>query len=154
MIVGIDQKFWPRICEALETPELTDDPKFAKGYPRYVNRVDLEERMGAAFAQRDSGYVLDRLRKCDVPASLVQDMSEMTVHEQVDANGYIVEQDHPRFGRQRVVGLHVQLSETPGAVGDPAPALGQHTADVLRTIGYSNDEISKLASAGVINRQS
>jgi crotonobetainyl-CoA:carnitine CoA-transferase CaiB-like acyl-CoA transferase len=150
MIVGIDQKFWPRICEAIETPELLEDPKYKSGYPRFVNRVELEERMGQAFARRDSAYILQRLRNCDVPASLVHDMSEMTGHDQVVANDYVVEQEHPRFGAGRVVGLHVQLSETPGTVGSPAPALGQHTVEVLESIGYSANEIASLRSAGVI----
>jgi len=153
MIVGIDQKFWPRIANALEVPELIDDPLFARGYPRSVNRIDLESRLEMAFRSKDSAYWLERLRKYDVPASVVQEYAELAVHEQTLANGYIVEQAHPRFGTQRVVGLHVKLSETPGAVGTAAPLLGEHTTEVLAAAGYLVAEIAGLAAAGVINAE-
>lgn len=153
MIVGIDQKFWPRIANALEVPHLIEDARFVRGHPRYVNRGELEALLEAAFLSRPSEYWLQRLREYDVPASLVRDYSEVADDEQVAANGYIVEQEHPRLGRQKVVGLHVQLSETPGAVGGPPPLLGEHTLEILRSIGLDEGRISRLAEAGVIKGQ-
>lgn len=150
MIVGIDQKFWPRIAKALEIPELIEDPRFARGYPRYQNRGELEPMMEKAFRSESSDYWLQRLRDQDVPASIVKDYAELAEEEQVTANGYIVEQDHPRFGTQRVIGLHVQLTETPGAVGDGAPVLGQDTDRVLREAGYSSEDIERLTNEGVV----
>jgi len=150
MIVGIDQKFWPRIANALEVPELIDDPRFARGFPRYQNRGELEPLLEAAMRSQPSTYWLPRLRQFDVPASVVKDYAELSGEEQVIANDYIVETDHPRFGKQRIVGLHVQLSETPGKVGDAAPLLGQHTDEVLRAAGYTGDALAELEAAGVI----
>ncbi|OAI40658.1 hypothetical protein AYO38_05490 [bacterium SCGC AG-212-C10] len=150
MIVGIDQKFWPRICTALQVEELADDPRFVRGGLRFENREILQELLGAAFMSRDSAYWLDRLQHEDVPASLVRDYTELADDEQCIANGYVVEQDHPRYGRVKVVGLHVQLSETPGEVGAPAPELAAHTAEVLRGIGLSDERLHELQAAGVI----
>jgi len=138
MIVGIDQKFWPRIATALEVPELVDDPRFARGYPRFVNRDELQRLLEAAFSSKPSSYWLERLRDADVPAALVLDYAEMVAQEQPWANGYLVEQEHPRFGRERVVGLHIKLSETPGEVSPPAPELGVDTDAVLRWAGLSD----------------
>ncbi|MCC6266381.1 MAG: CoA transferase [Dehalococcoidia bacterium] len=131
MIVGIDQKFWPRIARALGLEELIDDPKFARGYPRAVNREELQARMETAFRSAPAAHWLERLRGQDVPASLVQDYAALVQQEQPWANGYLVEQEHPRFGRQRVVGTHIHFSETPGEVGAPAPELGADTEAVL-----------------------
>ncbi|MGI8927176.1 MAG: CaiB/BaiF CoA transferase family protein [Tepidiformaceae bacterium] len=152
MIVAIDQKFWPRVAKALEVPELSDDPRFARGLARYQNRADLEGLLERTFRSRDSDYWLERLREHDVPASTVQDYAEMVETEQVVLNDYIVEQEHPLWGKQRVIGLHVQLSETPGAVGEPAPMLGEHTEEVLRSIGVDAGHINAMAAAGVIAR--
>lgn len=138
MIVGIDQKFWPRIATALEVPELIDDPRFARGYPRFVNRDELQRLLEAAFSSKPSDYWLERLRDADVPAALVLDYAEMAAQEQPWANGYLVEQEHPRFGRERVVGLHIKLSETPGEVSPPAPELGADTDAVLRWAGLAD----------------
>jgi crotonobetainyl-CoA:carnitine CoA-transferase CaiB-like acyl-CoA transferase len=152
MVVGIDQKFWPRIASALGLDEYTDDPRFSRGYPRFVNRRELQALMEAAFASAPSAHWLERLREADVPAAAVQDYVELAASEQAAANGYIVEQEHPRFGPQRVVGLHVQLSDTPGEVSHPAPELGEHTTAVLRAAGYSPDEIAALEASGAIGQ--
>lgn len=151
MIVGIDQKFWPRIASALALEDLIDDPRFAKGYPRWKNRVELQRLMEEAFLGFSADEALDRLRTRDVPASLVQDYAMLAMEEQPVANGYIVEQDHPRFGRQRVIGLHVQLSGTPGEVSSPAPELGSHTLEVLGALGLTEAELAALEQAGVIS---
>jgi CoA:oxalate CoA-transferase len=150
MVVGIDQKFWPRLARALEVPQLIDDSRFERGYPRFKNREDLQALLEAAFARKDAEYWLGRLEAEDMPAAIVQDYAAMVEHEHPAANGYIVEQEHPRFGRQRVVGLHVQLDATPGRVSDPAPALGEHTYSVLRELSLSEQEMHALEAAGVI----
>ncbi len=150
MIVGIDQKFWPRIARALDRAALIDDERFSRGYPRWVNRDALEEELEAAFASNTSGHWLERMRVEDVPASIVQDYAEVAAAEQPAANGYLVEQEHPRFGKQRIVGLHIQLSETPGAPGAPAPELGEHTTEVLASLGLTEAQIAALHEAGIV----
>jgi CoA:oxalate CoA-transferase len=150
MIVCIDQKFWPRLATAMERSDLIDDPRFARGFPRYTNRAVLESFLEGAFIAKPSEYWLTRLREADVPSSLVKDYAEMALEPQVAANNYIVEQDHPRFGRQRVVGLHIQFSQTPGDVGTPAPLLGEHTVEVLTHAGYDAPTIASLEQSGTI----
>ncbi len=151
MIVGIDQKTWPRIARALGVDHLIDDPRFARGYPRIMNRRELESLLEEAFRSQASDHWLERLRAEDVPASPVLDFLEMADHEQTRANGYIVEEDHPKWGRQRIVGLHVGLSETPGAIGAPAPDLGADTREVLLAAGFSEGDVARFAEAGIIN---
>ncbi len=151
MIVGIDQKFWPRIASALGLEDLIDDPRFVRGYPRSQNRAELERIMEDAFLQYTADEALERLRLADVPASIVQDYAALAVQEQPVANGYIVEIDHPRFGKQRVIGLHVQLAGTPGVVSSPAPLLGADTLEVLRSVGVTDEELAALDAAGVIS---
>jgi crotonobetainyl-CoA:carnitine CoA-transferase CaiB-like acyl-CoA transferase len=149
MIVGIDQKFWPRIASALDLRHLIDDPKFARGFGRYTNRYELQEQLETAFASNTSAHWLERLREQDVPASLVQDYALLSQQEQPWANDYLVKRDYPGYGEQRIVGMHIQLSETPGEVGAPAPALGADTDAVLATIGLSSEELAELRHAGV-----
>lgn len=153
MIVALDQKFWPRVARALGLDELVDDRRFARGFARWTNREDLQSYLEAAFRSKPAGHWLERLRQEDVPAAIVQDYAAVAEDEQAAVNGYIVEQDHPRFGRQKVVGLHIALSETPGELGAPAPLLGQHTREVLAAAGIEEDELDRLAASGVINSE-
>jgi crotonobetainyl-CoA:carnitine CoA-transferase CaiB-like acyl-CoA transferase len=150
MVVGIDQKFWPRMCEALGRTDLVEDPRFARGFPRWTNRAELEPIIEAEFRTRPAAAWLQLFQECDVPASIVQDYVTVARDEQAAANDYIVAQDHPQFGAQPVVGLHVQLSETPGAVGAPAPALGRHTAEVLAECGIEPARIDSLLGGGTV----
>jgi crotonobetainyl-CoA:carnitine CoA-transferase CaiB-like acyl-CoA transferase len=150
MMVGLDQKFWPRITRALGVDHLTDDPRFARGFPRWQNRRELESLLEAEFLEGDAEHWLEKLREHDVPCSLVHDYAAVAKDEQVAANEYIVERDDPRWGRQRVIGLHVQLSDTPGEIGAPAPLLGADTRDVLLEAGYDDAAIAEFARTGVI----
>ncbi|MGE5596204.1 MAG: CaiB/BaiF CoA transferase family protein [Hyphomicrobiales bacterium] len=150
MVVGIDQKFWPRLANALEVPELIDDERFRRGFPRWQNREELQRLLEGQFRTRDSGYWLSRLQEHDVPASIVREYAELADDEQARANGYLVEQDHPKFGRELVVGPHVQLSETPERVAGPAPRLGEHTREVLAELGLGGEEMDRLEAEGVI----
>ncbi len=149
MVVGIDQKFWPRLLSALGQAELEHDPRFARGFGRWINRHELEPILERVFRSNTSSHWLARMREADVPASLVLDYAGLAREEQPLANGYIVEQDHPRFGRQRIVGLHIQLSETPGEPGTPAPELGEHTRETLLRLGLAGAEIDRLEEGGV-----
>lgn len=70
---------------------------------------------------------------------------------QVKSRNSIVEIDHPRAGKVRVVGVPVRLSATPGSIREPAPAPGEHTAAVLRDLlGLGAEEIAALRSAGAL----
>jgi crotonobetainyl-CoA:carnitine CoA-transferase CaiB-like acyl-CoA transferase len=149
MVVGIDQKFWPRLLRALGRNDLEHDPRFARGYARWVNRGELQLILEGVFRSHTSAHWLEKLREADVPASLVLDYAALASEEQPYANGYIVEQDHPRFGRQRIVGLHIQLSETPGAPAMPAPGPGEHTREALLGLGLSPEEIDWLEASGI-----
>jgi crotonobetainyl-CoA:carnitine CoA-transferase CaiB-like acyl-CoA transferase len=150
MIVGIDQKFWPRIARALGLDELIEDPKFARGFPRYQNREELQRHMEVAFQSLTSKEALERLRQQDVPASVVHDYRALSEQEQPWANGYLTKQDHPVFGEQRVVGMHIQFSETPGAVGPAAPELGADNEAVFGSLGLSEAELAALREQGVV----
>jgi crotonobetainyl-CoA:carnitine CoA-transferase CaiB-like acyl-CoA transferase len=147
MIVGIDQKFWPRIATALGLAHLIDDERYARGYQRFLNRESLQEQLESAFGSNTSRHWLARLREEDVPASVVNGYAELAQEEQPYANDYIVEQDHPRFGTQRIVGLHIQFSETPGTPGAPAPELGEHTRRILAELGLTDAETDALLAS-------
>lgn len=150
MIAGLDQKFWPRIARALGREELATDPRFTHGAARWANRQALQPILEAIFASHTADHWLERLRAEDVPVSPVLDYAGVVNGEQASANGYIVEQEHLDFGTQRIIGLHIQLSETPGTPGSPAPALGEHTRETLAELGLTGAEMDELEARGVV----
>lgn len=88
--------------------------------------------------------------KFGVPAGPVYFVEELFGHPQTAANGLEVELDHPLLGHMRMVGPPFQMSETPLEPQGPSPMLGEHTDSVLASAGYSEGEISRLRTAGII----
>src|SRR5262249_27474186 len=91
------------------------------------------------------------LLKHGIPVGAINSIGEVVEHPQVKARHALVEMDHPRVGKVRMVGAPVRLSETPGSVRTPAPLLGEHTDRVLTDLlGLGASEIASLRAAGAI----
>jgi len=85
-----------------------------------------------------------------VPAGPVNDVLQMQADTQTAARQMIVETEHTTLGGVKTVGLPVKFSSTPGGPRRGAPLYGEHTAEVLREHGFSDDEIDRLAQDGAI----
>ena len=86
-----------------------------------------------------------------IPCGPILNMAETFAHPQIQAREMSVELEHPSAGRMRVLGFPAEtLSETPVGVRTPAPLLGEHTDEVLREFGTSEDEIKKLRHSGAV----
>ena len=145
-------RYWPDFCRALERPDLVDDPRFADMAARSQNSEEAVAILDAAFASRPRAEWLETLRKGgDFIFTIVNSVQDLPDDPQIQANGYVVDFEHPTFGTTQYVGIPVGLSETPGSVREPAPELGQHTEIVLNgLLGYDWEEIAGLRERGVI----
>jgi crotonobetainyl-CoA:carnitine CoA-transferase CaiB-like acyl-CoA transferase len=80
----------------------------------------------------------------------VLDIAQMHADPQALAREMIVETPHPTAGNIKSIGLPIKFSDTPGGVRRAAPVFGQHTREVLREYGFSDQEIEQMAAQGVI----
>lgn len=149
LAVGTDD-LWRRFCAVLGLDELRDDPRFATNRARLQHRNELNARLEPLFAARTVAEIEALLREAGVPCGAVRDLHAVFSDPQVAALGLIQQIAHPTAGPIRMVGPPYRFSATPGAVRLPPPLLGQHTDDVLREIGYSEDVIAALREAQVI----
>ena len=145
------EKLWKEFCPAIGRPDLTDDPRYRTNAQRAKNRDTLIPTLQEVFLTRSyedwEGVLLPR----GIPMGAINGIGEVVKHPQVAARGTLVEMDHPRAGKVRMVGAPVRLSETPGSVRSPAPTLGEHTDEVLRDVlGLPAADISALRSSGAI----
>ena len=86
-----------------------------------------------------------------IPFGALNNIAQVADHPQVKARGSLVEINHPKAGRTRIVGPVARLSETPASIRSPSPSLGEHTEQVLREfLGMTPDAIAALRTAGVI----
>src|ERR1700738_3894196 len=145
-----NQGNWLRLLEALEAPEMNDDPRFLNNAGRMKNLPALQAALTPLFKTRTSAEWLRRLEEAGVPAGPVLDVSQMHTDPQALAREMIVETTHPTAGRVKAIGLPIKFSDTPGGLRRAAPVLGQHTREVLRDHGFSDTQIDQMAALGAI----
>jgi crotonobetainyl-CoA:carnitine CoA-transferase CaiB-like acyl-CoA transferase len=104
----------------------------------------------AHFLQRDRRAWLSLLEAAGIPCGPVNDLADVFADPQVRARGMVVEVPHPHAGTLPLVGSPITLSATPVESPRAPPLLGQHTDNVLREAGYSDDEVAALRARGAI----
>lgn len=143
------EAIWRRFCEAV-VPDLLDDPRYATNRERVARRKELVERLARLFEMRPTGEWTKVLDGAGVPNGPILTIAETLAHEQVRHRQMLVEINHPTVGRIKQTGVAVKLSETPGSLRSAPPTLGQHTAAILRELGYAEGDITQFRRDGVI----
>jgi crotonobetainyl-CoA:carnitine CoA-transferase CaiB-like acyl-CoA transferase len=127
-------KLWKSFCEAIGKPELGTDPAYNTNPLRVKNRAILEPMLEAMFRSRPAAYWVELLARHGVPATVVRNLKEVIDDEQTAARNMTPVVEHAVAGPIRVIGVPVQLSETPGRIGSAAPLLGADTAAILKAV--------------------
>jgi crotonobetainyl-CoA:carnitine CoA-transferase CaiB-like acyl-CoA transferase len=140
---------FPLLCRALGT-DWIDDPRFSTMEAREANAAALSELISAEIARHPGNELLGLLRAHDVPAALVTPVDEVHLHPQVQHNEILVEHERPWLGVVREPRPPVHYSATPTMLGRHAPKLDEHTDEVLREAGYSEEAIVDLRARGVV----
>jgi crotonobetainyl-CoA:carnitine CoA-transferase CaiB-like acyl-CoA transferase len=140
---GPDRLFG-RLAAMLGHPEWTVDARFDDATRRVRHREALVAQIEEITAQRPRAHWLGALDAAGIPCGPINDYAEAFADPQVLARGMVVEMDHPTQGRVRMPAPPVKMSETPPRVSRRAPLLGEHTAEVLREAGCTEEEIAQI----------
>lgn len=141
---------WKGLCHALGHVEWLDDERFKtpSGRDRFANeRLDLTQ---SALYDKTAEEWLNILNEAGVPCAPVLTRREMIKHAQVQATGVIEELSHESAGRIRQARNAAQFDRTPTEQRFSAPMLGEHTHQIMRELGYNDDEIAVFADRGTI----
>jgi crotonobetainyl-CoA:carnitine CoA-transferase CaiB-like acyl-CoA transferase len=141
---------WQAFCRAADRNDWLEDPRFQDAAGLVTHAHERLEMMAEVLKTRTTEHWLDVLDKADVPCAPVLTRDTVHLHPQVQANGIIVEQDHPVAGLIRQTRPAEQMDVTPSEISRPAPTLGQHTDEVLAEIGLSPERIAELRNSGTI----
>ena len=112
--------------------------------------ASLSAALDAAMATKLTSHWLTELRAADVPVVEVRHVEEILFDDHVLAEGLLVDIDHELVGPYRTFGTPIRLSDTPFRADSPSPRFAWHTRSVLAELGFSDDEITALSTAGTI----
>ncbi|RDI18605.1 crotonobetainyl-CoA:carnitine CoA-transferase CaiB-like acyl-CoA transferase [Pseudacidovorax intermedius] len=145
-IAANKQEQFEALCRVVERPDLPQDPRFCERQGRLQHRAELKTQLEAALAARTTEAWWPLLNQAGVPAGPVYTVGEALAHPQVAGRGMIGRfDDVPGVGRDiRVVRTGFKIDGQAPRVDTPPPTLGQHSTEILASLGYSAGEIAQL----------
>ena len=142
---------WQRLCQTLGLKELLDDPDYADNELRSKNRKALNARISEVTPSRTSGEWIEVLNEAGVPCGPINTIDATFADPQVQALGIARPMPRPQLGDTHVVGQAINLARTPQPPSHRrTPELGEHTDEILGSLGMDGDAIRELRENGVI----
>jgi len=146
-----NEKLWAAFCTGvLERPQLMEDKRFKSRAARLKNIDALQDEIEKVLAKRPTEHWVAKLDAAGVPGGPVFTYVQAFDNEHAKARGMVAEIDHPKIGRMKILGNPVKASAELARSRTPAPWLGQHSAQVLKSLGYTDAQVASLFAEGVV----
>ncbi len=142
-LAALEERFWEGFCRAVDRPDLAEAHMAADA----ATRERVREELAALFRDQSRGAWLEQLGDVDAMVAPVYSVTEAFDDPHLETRGVIQDVD----GLLRRAAFPVEGSDGPARTTDPAPALGEHTAEVLGEAGYTGEEIAALRAEGVVS---
>lgn len=146
-------RYWANFCRGMGIEELEHDPKFATHEKRCAegNREELISILDKLFRTRSLAEWTKRWEGLGLIFDVISDYRDASLDPQSLENQYIIDVEHPAYGKVKMLGFPVQLSETPASIARFAPTRGQDSKDIMRALlGYTDEECMNLRKHGLI----
>ena len=147
---GSIQKMAERLFRAIGRPELVDDPRFRTNADRLRHADELDAIIGEFIGARTQGQNVAFFEKAEVTIGPIYDTPQIMADPHVIERELIADYPDPEMGQLPMHHVVPRLSQTPGAIRTPAPALGEHNRELLNEIGIGDEGYTALREAKVV----
>lgn len=144
---ALEPKFWTNFCEAIGRKDLI--------YKQFIEgdeRPQVIREIQDLFKTKTQKEWMDFFKNVDACCEPILTLEEVFQHPQVLHRKMVMEYEHPVEGKVRQVGNPIKSSQFPFEIRHPSPAWGEHTMEVLQTIGYSAEEIKQFKEVKAIRQ--
>jgi len=149
-IAASGARIFGRLCQALGAEALQTNPDYADDAARAKNRIPLHAAIAQITRGRTSDEWIDTLNEAGVPCGPIYKMNEVFADPQVRHLGMAAKVHHAQLGDIEVVNQPIELCRTPSHIRTATPEKGEHTDEVLREMGYSNQKIAELRQRNIV----
>jgi len=150
VIAGNGDAIFKRLMLAIGRDDMANDPALARNDGRVPRTAEIDEAIQAWCAGRNIDEALAALKAADVPVGKIYSVRDMMSDPQFLARRMFEQHSFPDGTPIKLPAITPKLSETPGETKWLGPGLGEHTAEVLRALGYDDGHITQLRRDGVI----
>lgn len=153
MVIGCgNDKLWSKLCNVMEMPELIEDERYDTNFKRVKNNEDVKFIVEKWTIENSIDDNVKMLLDNGIPAAPINTIERVVKdpHITIDREMF-VEMEHPIAGNMKITGQHIKLSDTKAEIKTPAPLLGQHNYEVLKSLlNLTEEEISILEKDNII----
>ena len=142
---ALEPKFWDAFCAEIERPDLVGRGETWGDEGRSI-RAELAE----IFKTHSQAYWIDFAERIDCCLAPVLTLRESMDNEQLKARGMFVTDQHPTDGEVTQFAFPIKFSDFEFSIDRPAPLHGEHTDEVLASLGYDSGEIERLHEIAVV----
>jgi formyl-CoA transferase len=140
---------WEAICDIIGKPEWKTDPDFATPKARLPRLRLIFDTIEAWTMTKTKFEVMEICNAVDIPVGPILSMEELAEDQSLRETGTVVEVDHPTRGKYLTVGNPIKLSDSISEV-KRSPLLGEHTEEILRLLGYNEQQLADIKTSGAI----
>ncbi len=149
-IAASGQDMWERLCRAIGGEDLLRKPEFATPRERSENREELNRELNRLLSRAESEHWLKLLNEAGVPSGPINTIDRVFEDPQVKHLGMVEEVTSPYFHPLRLLAQPFRLSSAESRVRRRPPEWGEHTDEILASLGYSAEEIAGFRQRGVV----
>jgi len=145
-----EEKYWATFCEAVGQKSILSNDKYTDKDSRPIPGTELIDLFDSVFSRKTRDAWMDIFQDKGLMFSPVLNIQEVENDPQALVNNYVVPFDHPILGKINIPGYPVHFSESSVGTRLPAPAIGEHTDEILKDIGYSSDDIKTMKADKIV----